>query len=128
MGGGGGGALKYLDNGIPGSVASPGTVAHRTPAHIRHWQNDEYYFPNVRNALDTYIVMTKMLPGLPGLLVWIGMLELTCGRLDGSWITATERKHFHICFPSYASIAIGMGVIFVITNRVNKQIILQTEV
>ena len=29
---------------------------------------------------------------------WIGMLELTCGRLDGSWITGTERKHFHIFF------------------------------
>ena len=27
------------------------------------------------------------------------MLELTCGRLDGSWITETGRKHFHIFFP-----------------------------
>ena len=56
------------------------------------------------------------------------MLELTCGRLDGSWITGTERKHFHIFFPSYASIAIGMGVIFLIINRVNKPIILRTKV
>ena len=50
------------------------------------------------------------------------MLEITCGRLDGSWITGTERKHFHIFFPIYASITIGMGVIFLIDNRVNKQI------
>ena len=48
------------------------------------------------------------------------MLELTCGRFDGSLITGTERKHFHIFFPIYASITIGMGVIFLITNRVNK--------
>ena len=53
------------------------------------------------------------------------MLELTCGRLVGSWITGTERKHFHIFSPSYASITIG--VIFLITNRLNKQIILQTN-
>ena len=52
-------------------------------------------------------------------LAWIGMLELTCGRLVGSWITGTERKHFRIFFPIYASITIGMGVIFLITNRVN---------
>ena len=32
------------------------------------------------------------------------MLQLKCGRLDGSWITGTERKHFHIFFPFYASI------------------------
>ena len=50
------------------------------------------------------------------------MLELTCGRLVGSWITGTERKHVRILFPIYASITIGMGVIFLITNRVNKQI------
>ena len=50
------------------------------------------------------------------------MLELTCGRMDGSWTTGTERKHFHIFFPIYASITIGMGIIFLITNRVNKQI------
>ena len=50
------------------------------------------------------------------------MLELTCGMLDGSWITGTERKHFHIFFPIYASITIGMRVIFLIANRVNKQI------
>ena len=50
------------------------------------------------------------------------MLELTCGRLVGSWITGTERKHFRIFFPIYASITIGMGVIFLIANRVNKQI------
>ena len=50
------------------------------------------------------------------------MLELTCGRLVGSWITVTERKHFHIFFPIYGSITIGMGVIFLITNRVKKQI------
>ena len=56
------------------------------------------------------------------------MLELTCGRLDGSWITGTERKHFHIFFPSYASITIGMGIMFLITNRVNKRIILQRNV
>ena len=55
-------------------------------------------------------------------LVWIGMLEITCGRLDGSWITGTERNHSHIFFPIYASITIGMGVIFLIANRVNKQI------
>ena len=61
-------------------------------------------------------------------LVWIQMLELTCGRLDGSWITGTKMKHFHIFFPFYASITIGMGVILLITNRVNKQIILQTKV
>ena len=58
----------------------------------------------------------------------LGMLELTCGRLDGSWITGTERKHFRIFFPFHASIIIGMGVIFLITNRVNKQIIPQTKV
>ena len=46
-------------------------------------------------------------------LVWIGMLGLTCGRLVGSWITGTE---------SICSITIGMGVIFLITNSVNKQI------
>ena len=56
------------------------------------------------------------------------MLELTCGRLDGSWITGTERKHFRIFFPFHASITIGMGVISLITNRVNKQIIPQTKV
>ena len=56
------------------------------------------------------------------------MLGLTCGRLDGSWITGTGRKHFHIFFPFYASITIGMEVIFLITNRVNKQIMLQTKV
>ena len=50
------------------------------------------------------------------------MLEITCGRLDGSWIAGTERKHFHIFFPIYASITIMMGVIFLIANRVNKQI------
>ena len=49
------------------------------------------------------------------------MLELTCGRLVESWITGTERKHSHIFFPIYASINIGMGVIFLIANRVNKQ-------
>ena len=43
------------------------------------------------------------------------MLELTCGRLVGSWITGTFSK-------VYASITIGMGGIFLITNRVNKQI------
>ena len=50
------------------------------------------------------------------------MLELTCGMVVGSWITGTERKHFHIFFPIYASITTGMGVIFLIANRVNKQI------
>ena len=50
------------------------------------------------------------------------MLELTCGRFVGSWITGTDRKHFHIFFPIYASITIGMGVIFPFANRVNKQI------
>ena len=50
------------------------------------------------------------------------MLELTCGRLVGSWITGSERKHFHIFFPIYTSITIGMRVIFLIANRVNKQI------
>ena len=50
------------------------------------------------------------------------MLELTCGRLFESWITRTERKHSHIFFPIYASINIGMGVMFLIANRVNKQI------
>ena len=52
------------------------------------------------------------------------MLELTCGRLDGSWILGTERKHFLIFFIFHASITIGMGVIFLIINSVNKQIIL----
>ena len=55
------------------------------------------------------------------------MLDLTCGRLDGSWITGTERKHFHIFSPSSASITIEMGAIFLITTRVNKQVILQTN-
>ena len=41
------------------------------------------------------------------------MLELTCGRLVGSWITGTES----ICFDYYRD-----GGIFLITNRVNKQI------
>ena len=50
------------------------------------------------------------------------MLELTCGRLVGSRIAETERKHSHIFFPIYASITIGMGVILLIANRVNKQI------
>ena len=50
------------------------------------------------------------------------MLELTCGRLVGSWITGTERKHSDIFFPIYSSITIGMGVIFLIANRGNKQI------
>ena len=45
-------------------------------------------------------------------LVWIGMLELTCGRLVGSWITGSERKHFRIFFPIYASITIGVGCNF----------------
>ena len=31
-------------------------------------------------------------------------------------------------FPFHVSITIGMGVIFLITNRVNKQIILQTKI
>ena len=39
-----------------------------------------------------------------------------------------KSKHFHIFFPFPASITIGMGVIFLITNRVNNQIILQTKV
>ena len=56
-----------------------------------------------------------------------GMLELTCGRLEGSCITGTESEHFHIFSPSYASITIGMWVIFLISNRENKQIILQTN-
>ena len=47
------------------------------------------------------------------------MLEVTCGRLVGSWITWTERKHFRIFFPIYASITTGMGVIFLKTNRAN---------
>ena len=50
------------------------------------------------------------------------MLELTCGRLVGSWITGRERNHFHIFIPIYASIIIGMGEIFLITNRVDKKI------
>ena len=50
------------------------------------------------------------------------MLELTCGRLVGSWITGTERKPSPILFPIYASITIGMVVIFLIPNRGNKQI------
>ena len=50
------------------------------------------------------------------------MLELTCGRLVGSWITGTESKQFHIFFPIYASITIVMRVIFLIANRLNKQI------
>ena len=28
-----------------------------------------------------------------------------------------RKEHFHICFPFHASITIGMGVIFLITNR-----------
>ena len=55
-------------------------------------------------------------------------MELTCGRLNGSWVTGTDRKHFHFFLPFHASSTIGMGVIFLITNRVNKQIILQTKV
>ena len=55
-------------------------------------------------------------------LLWIVLLDLTCGRLVGSWITGTERKHFHIFFPIYASITTGMWVIFLITNRVDKKI------
>ena len=47
--------------------------------------------------------------------MWIGQPELTCGRLDGSWITGTERKHFHIFF--HPSITIGMVVIVLISNR-----------
>ena len=47
------------------------------------------------------------------------MLELTCGRLLGSWITGTERKHFRIFSLIYASITTGMVVIFLITNRIN---------
>ena len=54
--------------------------------------------------------------------MWIGLLEITCGRLDGSWITGTEMKDFHLFFPIYASITLGMGLIFLIANRVNKQI------
>ena len=51
------------------------------------------------------------------------MLELTCGMLDGSWITGTERKHFHMFFPIYASITIGMGVIFLIViGEISKSI------
>ena len=50
------------------------------------------------------------------------MLELTCGRSVGSWIKGTERKHSYTFFPIYASITIGIGVIFLIANRVNKQI------
>ena len=44
-------------------------------------------------------------------------MELTCGSLDGSWITGTEMRHFHIFLPFHASI-----------TRVNKQIILQTKI
>ena len=36
--------------------------------------------------------------------------------------------YFRIFFPFHASITIGMGVIFLITNRLNKQIIPQTKV
>ena len=50
------------------------------------------------------------------------MLEITCGSLDGSWIRGTERNNFHIFFPISASITIGMGLIFLIAYRVNKQI------
>ena len=39
-----------------------------------------------------------------------------------------DRKETFSFFPFHASITIGMGVIFLITNKVNKQIIPQTEV
>ena len=57
------------------------------------------------------------------MLVWIGY-----GILGGSWITGTERKYFHIFFPFHVSIIIGVGVIFLITNGVNEEIILQPKV
>ena len=40
----------------------------------------------------------------------------------------TERNHFRIFFPFHASITIGMVVIILITNRINKQTIPQRKV
>ena len=48
---------------------------------------------------------------------------LTYDRLDGRWITESERKYFRIFVPFHASITIGMGVIFLITKRVNNGIL-----
>ena len=39
-----------------------------------------------------------------------------------------RKETFSYFFPFHALITIGKGVIFLITNRVNKQIILQTKV
>ena len=39
----------------------------------------------------------------------------------------TGRKHFRLFFHFHASITIGMVVICLITNRINKQIIPQTK-
>ena len=39
-----------------------------------------------------------------------------------------QRGNIFILFPFHSSITIWIGVILLITNRVNKQIILQTKV
>ena len=39
-----------------------------------------------------------------------------------------RKETFAFFFPFHTSITIGMGVIFLIINRVNKQIIPQTKV
>ena len=58
--------------------------------------------------------------------LWRNVLGLACcacvDRVAGTNMCHGLRGPFH------ASITIGMGVIFVITNRVNMQIILQTKV
>ena len=43
------------------------------------------------------------------------------------WMDYVDRKETFSYHFSFLSITIGMGVIFLITNMVNKQIILQTK-
>ena len=53
-----------------------------------------------------------------------------CGRLEGSWIMGAERKPFRTPFFPFFIFPLlnGMGVIFPITNRVNRQIRLHTKI
>ena len=39
-----------------------------------------------------------------------------------------QEGNIFVFFPFHVSITIGMGVIFLITNRVNKQIIFHTQI
>ena len=52
----------------------------------------------------------------------LGLAGCSAAVIYGSGPPTTFQLLLHICFPIYSSITIGMGAIFLITNRVNMQI------